>query len=91
MELNFKKKSNGWVAEFEATGAFNLHIERTDVEFIQVFQKSVLEGEYATFASWSQYDAPRVLDIDFAGLIYPKYLKVVSLSEVTKGVVTFNE
>lgn len=28
MELNFSKVGNEWVAEFEATNHFNLHLER---------------------------------------------------------------
>lgn len=32
-----------------------------------------------------------VIDLDFVGAVYPKFIKVVSESEVTMGVVTISE
>lgn len=36
MDLNFNKESNGFVAEFEATGDFNLHVERNKGGYLSV-------------------------------------------------------
>lgn len=90
MDLSFEKKGNLMVAEFEATGAFNLHVERDSKGYIAVYQKGIAEGEYSTSASWYDNDAHKVIDIDFAAIVYPKHIKVVCRGEVSKGVVTFN-
>ena len=92
MELKFEKVKNLYVAEFEATGDFNLHIERvSDGRFI-VHQKSVAGGEYDIVDTVAHMDLDHkaVIDLDFTALVYPKWIKVVSEVEVTMGVVTFN-
>lgn len=87
MELEFKRVGSRWVAEFEATGKFNLHIERKKRGSLALFQKSVADGEYASESVWSD-SAEAVVDKDFSAEIYPKYFKVTSGSEVVNGVVT---
>ena len=47
MDLSFEKKGNLMVAEFEATGPFNLHVERDSKGYIAVYQKGIAEGEYS--------------------------------------------
>lgn len=88
MELQFKKVGKRWVAEFEATGNFNLNIERVEPSKIKIYQKGSEEGEYASSASWEINYAPSVVDNDFSALIYPKFIKVVSDSEPIQGIVT---
>lgn len=87
MELEFKRVGSRWVAEFEATGKFNLHIERKKRGSLALFQISVADGEYASESVWSD-SAEAVVDKDFGAEIYPKYFKVTSGSEVVNGVVT---
>lgn len=86
MELNFTKEGNKWVAYFEATSNFNLHIEREQVAYINIMQRGTSNGEYDLAKSFS---ADKIFDYDFGALVYPKYIKVVSGSEVVKGEVTF--
>lgn len=88
MELQFEKIGKKWVAEFEATGNFNLNIERVAPEKIQVFQKGAEDGEYASQASWYNNYASAIVDYDFSALIYPKWIKVVSYSEPIQAIVT---
>lgn len=94
MDLNFEKKEQyfgkdaAWVSEFEVTSDFNLHIERISGGRFLVYQKSVADGKYDLVDGLGYKDHKAVIDMDFVGLVYPKYIKVVSESEVTMGIVT---
>lgn len=88
MELNFTKVGNEWVAEFEATNHFNLHLERKGTGSLIVLQRGSGSGEYAAAFVRGVYGRP-VIDYDFGALVYPKWIKVVSGSEVLKAEVTF--
>ena len=90
MELVFEKVGNHYVAEFKADNDFNLHVERTKLGTLEVYQKGVEEGEY-DFAWSIGIGARKVIDYDFAALVYPKWIKVVSGSEVVSASVNFNE
>lgn len=89
MELNFSKEDNVWVAEFEATDDFNLHLERVDDGLIKVMQRTPAEGEYVDSFITSGDNQLKNFDCDFTALVYSKYIKVISGSEVLKGEVTF--
>ena len=88
MELNFTKTTEGYVAEFKATGDFNLHIERQKQGLIKVMQKGCENGKYAESFSVAGTAATEVFDCDFGSLVYPKWIKVVSGIEVVKAVAT---
>lgn len=90
MKLVFEKVGNHYVAEFKADNDFNLHVERTKLSTLEVYQKGVEEGEY-DFAWSPGIGARKVIDYDFAALVYPKWIKVVSGSEVISASVNFNE
>lgn len=91
MELKFTKQGTKWVTEFEVTNDFNLHIERDESGYLYVQQRTTPVGKYDSVqdANFAQSDA--VIDIDMTALVYPKFVKVVSESEVTMGVVTYAE
>ena len=91
MELNFNKEGNVWVAEFEATSDFNLHLERSDDGLIKVMQRGTTEGEYVDSFITSGDNQMKNFDCDFAALVYPKYIKVISGTEVITASVNFNE
>lgn len=91
MELNFSKVGNEWVAEFEATNHFNLHLERKDTGSLIVSQRGSGSGEYALSFMRGMNEGKKVFDYDFGAFVYPKYIKVVSGSEVLKSEVTFAE
>lgn len=90
MEITFEKVGNKYVAEFEATADFNIHIERAEQGTLEVYQRGIAEGEY-DFAWSAGIGARKVIDYDFAALVYPKWIKVVSGSEVLSASVNFNE
>lgn len=92
MELTFTKNSdNEYVAEFTATGDFNIHLEREKPSGFVVEQRTPDSGEYAKTFSMGTYEGYRIIDFDFGGLVYPKHIRVTSGVEVLKNVVTFNE
>lgn len=90
MELNFTKEGNNYVAEFSATGDFNLHVERPAGGLFKVEQRTSESGQYASVEDLGWRRGQGVIDLDFTGVVYPKSIKVVSEVEPTMGVVTFN-
>lgn len=91
MDLTFTKTAEGYVAEFQATGPFNLHLEREKQGLLKIQQRGCSEGEYAESFSRAGTYAPAVFDYDFGALVFPKYIKVISGVEVAKCVVTYSE
>lgn len=87
--LTFNQVGDKYVAEFEATTDFNLHIERNESGFLFVNQRITSSGAYDSIkgASFNYGDA--VVDMDFTGAIYPKYIQVVSKVMPTLAVVTY--
>lgn len=91
MEINFNKENNLYVAEFEATNDFNIHIERENHGMLAFYQRSVANGEYAEITDFKQLVRDKIFDSDFTAVIYPKYIKVVSGVEVISAEVTIKE
>lgn len=89
--MEFVKKNGMYEAEFEVTADFNLHIERKAGGRFLIYQKSVADGQYAIVDNIGYHDHKDVIDLDMTALVYPKFVKVVSESEVTMGVVTYAE
>jgi hypothetical protein len=87
-QLTFTKTNNQWVAEFEATADFNLHIERNDVGTLGIYQRGTASGNYAPVQG-AVLQLGKTFDADFVGAIYPKYIKVVSASEVVNAEVNY--
>ena len=56
-----------------------------------VSQRGTTSGEYASAFAKGMYEGQAVIDYDFGALVYPKYIKVVSGSEVVSASVNFNE
>lgn len=90
MELNFTKQAEGYVAEFEATTDFNLHIEREGSSPLAIFHTSVEGSEYDSI-DLSGYNnrKHKTIDIDYVSTIYPKWVKVVLQEPVINAVVTY--
>lgn len=94
MELVFKESSQvlsgkpAYEVEFEASSDFNIHIERKAGGRLLVYQKSVANGQYDIVDGLGYKDHKDIIDIDFSGSVYPKYIRVVSESEVTLAEVT---
>ena len=89
MELVFSKEDNKWVVEFDAASNFNLHIEGVSEGNVAVFQRTVASGEYAYVVGSTPASHGKVYDYDFAGMVYPKFIKVECLTEPSSAEVTF--
>lgn len=87
MELIFEKEHGMYVAEFQATGDFNIHLERNDRGLLNILQSTVADGKYDSISSHNVIQ-DRVFDCDFTAAIYPKYIKIISNTEVTRCVIT---
>lgn len=79
MELVFNQAEKMWVAEFEASADFNLHIERSSGGNILLYQRTQ-GGGWDIVDDFSAVRWQGVIDYDCTALIYPKYLKIVSES-----------
>ena len=90
MELSFVKEGRKYSAEFEVTADFNLHIERGTNGFLFVQQRTASSGQYDSIQGANFTPSDRVVDIDFVGAVYPKWIKIVSEVEPTMAVVNFN-
>lgn len=86
--MEFVKKNGMYEAEFEATADFNLHIERVAGGRFLIYQKSVSDGKYDIVDGVGYKDHKDVIDLDMAAIVYPKFIKVVSESEVTRAEIT---
>ena len=93
VKLDFVETIEGkeWVAEFTATGNFNLHLERDNNGSLIVKQRGTENGEYATAFSRGMYEGKRVFDYDFGALVYPKWIRIESGSKVVSGTITLSE
>ena len=83
MELKFNKNGDAWVAEFEATDKFNLHMEGLLLGSFSILQRTA-GGKYThvrDIPTYPRFD--KVFDYDFNALVYPKYIKIVSETEPT--------
>ena len=72
---------------FEVPADFNLHIERKSTGSLIVKQSISADGEFADAVNFG-LNAGKIINSDFAALVYPKWIKVVSSSEVVKAFVT---
>lgn len=91
MTLSFNKEHDKYVATFEATSDFNLHLEKVKKGVVNFYQKSIKDGEYDRFKDLKfDYD-DLVLDADCTALVYPKYIKIIAYTDISKAVVTFIE
>ena len=85
MKLEFKEENGKFVSVFNVTGDFNLHLEQKLYGIISVLQSIYEEGPFAVAKVFQD----RVINCDFGALVYPKYIKVVSDSEVINAEVNF--
>lgn len=87
MQLEFKKQNGLYEVEFEVTGNFNLHLERKNYGRVELYQKTSSETNYTSSPSYST-NGDAVINLDFSMGIYPKFVKIISYTEVEKAIVT---
>lgn len=91
MNVKFQKEGLQWVAEFQVTADFNLHLEREGTGSLRIMQSTVSGGMYDRVKGGSFNYNDLVVDIDFTSVIYPKFIQVISMSEPTLAEVTCPE
>lgn len=97
MEITFSQsdkvigKKKAWECELVARSSFNLHIERVTGGRFLIYQKSIEDGKYAIVDSLERYDDNDVIDFFVQVPLAPMYLRIVSESEVKRGVAIFAE
>ena len=91
-DITFNREGDQYVATFEAPGDFALHIERDELGPVTIGTSTVQGADFALVDDFpTTARNKRVIDYDFAGVIYPKYIKVTSSTEPTLAVVTIAE
>lgn len=85
MNLEFKEEDGKFVSVFNVTGDFNLHLEQKGYGVVSVLQSIYEQGPFDVAKDFQN----KVINCDFGALVYPKWIKVVSSSEVINAVVTF--
>lgn len=87
--LTFVKVGEEYVAAFETTADFALHLERPEAGSLTLGVSSVKDGDFARVENLSsRVRYQTVFDYDFLGGIYPKYIRVASETAPTMAVVT---
>lgn len=86
MELTFNKEGKNFVAEFEATADFNLHIERNKGGDILLYVRTQ-GGGYDIVDDFGVQRHQGVIDYDCTAFVYPKWIKIVSEVEPTYAAV----
>lgn len=91
MTLTFTQENGLYVAEFEATAPFSIHLERPKGGFINMLQRSVDSGTFVAVKNFNpNYNATQVIDADCGqGAIYPKWIRIESAVEPSVAEVTF--
>lgn len=90
MEIKFEKIDSVYVAEFEITSNCNIHIERGNLGMFTIESRGSKSGKYVPMEN-GYYGDKYVIDVDMLGNIYPKYIKITSVSKPTYAEVNFAE
>ena len=85
--MTFNKVGNVYVAEFEVTKDFSLHIEKPEGS-IAMGQTSVPGAGYDNVRGFSFDAKDRVIDTEVIGTLYPKQIKITCSVLPTMAVVS---
>lgn len=80
MELTFSQSNKVWIAEFEVTSDFNLHIEK-GWGSLHVLQTTMQGGRYDNVDALQMSVEDGTMDKDVTALVYPKWIKIESRTE----------
>lgn len=90
MEIKFEKIDNVYVSEITITSNCNIHIEREELGMFTIESRGSKQGKYVPMEE-GHYGDKYIIDVDMLGNIYPKYIKVTSISMPTYAEVNFAE
>lgn len=85
MELVFTLENGKYVAYAQVNADYNVHLERIHTGGVAISQTTISGKSYAPV--FSEYK-PSIVDLDFDGIVYPKYIKIISDTYVSEGAVT---
>ena len=89
MDVTFEQETpNGvYVAKFSISSDSNIHIEEdVPASKLRIYQSGVEDGTYVAVTTLQPYGT--AFDFDLTGLVYPKYIKLESLTPVKSCVVS---
>lgn len=84
-ELLFNEEGKSFVSETKVNSDYNLHIEMESGGTLEIYQRGSDEGKYRR--SYIELKWGDVIDADFCHAVYPKYIKIVVSSKVTKATI----
>lgn len=84
-ELLFNEEGKSFVSETKVNSDYNLHIEMESGGTLEIYQRGSDEGKYRR--SYIELKWEDVIDADFCHAVYPKYIKIVVSSKVTKATI----
>jgi hypothetical protein len=88
MDLNFELQGSYFIAEFEVTSDFNLHIEKDPIGEFFVYQRTA-GGQYDLVQNFKKDKGDdSIIDYDFQALVYPKWIKIKSSVKPLVAIVT---
>ena len=88
MDLNFESQGGYFIAEFEVTSDFNLHIEKDPIGEFLVYQRTA-GGQYDLIQNFKKDKGDdSIIDYDFQALVYPKWIKIKSSVKPLVAIVT---
>lgn len=83
-ELNFTECGGGYEAFATVYADYNVRVERKDKGTVKIYQ-STIEGREPVRRFATEGIVGNIWEEDFDNCVYPKYLRIVSSSEVEKG------
>lgn len=90
MEIEIYQIGQKYVGEFTVTEDFNLHVEKLKEGNMYVYQRTTDSGDYVPQQEVRNIFWNKIIDIDMQGVIYPKYIRIVSDAPIIKCVITYN-
>lgn len=90
MEIKFEKIDNVYMSEITITSNCNIHIEREELGMFTIESRGSKSGKYVPMEE-GHYGDKYIIDVDMLGNIYPKYIKITSVSKPTYAEVNFAE
>ena len=85
-QLTFNSvQGGGYEATATVNSNFNLHVERNEASLLTMAVSTVQDGAYLMKMSVT---GQMNIDEDFKAMVFPKYIKIFSLTQPTVGYIT---
>lgn len=78
-QLNFSQDATSglWIATATVNGDFNVHVEREQPGYFGIDVKTT-NASNSNYVNKHLAEQDLVIDVDFHGAVYPKYVQIVS-------------